>query len=290
MGPGVEPLLIIEQALETFLEPAKDEPISRFAQAIMTKQRKDTMLSSSAWENRRDGIGRARAVGMRGFETLCIVFISLGAIAGCSTAGRIKESFPSVETTASSPHDVRPTQGASTNQPIRSFDFANFTYPWVSDLADPKKSFTLNGGKLAATHDLKGMVDRMGMILESILYGDISGDGVEEAIVVLSIVTGGSAIPHVTYIFTLQGGKPKLLWAFSTGDRAEGGLRRVYVENDELVVERYSPVKSKGDCCPTFFTRARYAWQGKHSKQKGKEEVLPNPEGHASLVMTRYKP
>ena len=175
------------------------------------------------------------------------------------------------------------------NQPIRSVDFANFTFPWLRELGDSEKTFTLRSGELKPTHDKNGMVEEMGVTLQSIAYGDVTGDGREEAIVVLSMITGGSATPHASYIYASEGGKPKLLWAFSTGDRAEGGLRRVYAEKGELVIERYSPVNSKGDCCPTLFTRARYKWQDKHFEQGGKEETLPNTEGYGSPLMEAYR-
>ncbi len=124
------------------------------------------------------------------------------------------------------------------------------------------------------------------MSLRSIAYGDVTGDGVEEAMVVLSVgVTGGTARPHAVYIFTLEQKRPKVLWAFPTGDRADGGLRQVYAADGDLVVERYNSVGSKGDCCPTTFTRVRYQWQGNHFQQKLVEEMLPHPEGQGSPVM-----
>lgn len=175
------------------------------------------------------------------------------------------------------------------NQAIRSVDFANFAFPWLRELGDSGKTLVLRNGELKPTHDKNGMVEEMGVTLQSITYGDVTGDGREEAMVVLSMVTGGSAIPHATYIYEPQDGKPKLLWAFSTGDRAEGGLRRVYAEKGELVIERYSPVNSKGDCCPTLFARTHYKWQGKHFEQGGNEEALRNSEGLGSPLMEAYR-
>lgn len=35
-----------------------------------------------------------------------------------------------------------------------------------------------------------------------------------------------SAIPYHVYIFTLENGKPEVIWDFDTGDRADGGLRQ----------------------------------------------------------------
>ena len=212
----------------------------------------------------------------------------IAVLAACTTG---RSNHPSSAMTGNpSPVSQQVATGqALSNQAIRSVDFANFTFPRLRELGDSRKAFTLRSGELKPTHDKNGMVEEMGVRLQSIAFGDVTGDGAEEAMVVLSIVTGGSAIPHATYIYASEDGKPELLWAFSTGDRAEGGLRRVYAENGELVIERYSPVNSKGDCCPTLFTRARYKWQNKHFEQGGKEEKIPNSEGHGSPLMEAYR-
>lgn len=110
-------------------------------------------------------------------------------------------------------------------------------------------------------------------------FGDITGDGLEDAIIVLAPVLSGSATPLVTYIYTLNDNGPKLAWAFSSGDRAYGGLRRAYGENGRLVVELFSPINSKGACCPTQFTRTTYAWDRGSFKQRGTVETIPNSTG-----------
>ena len=171
------------------------------------------------------------------------------------------------------------SQPAFSQQPrsnIRSVDFANFTFPWTADLGNPKKSFTLRNGELPATRNERGFIDEMGVFLQGVKYGDVTGDGLEEAIVSLSIQTGGSAIPGIIYIYTLRKSRPLLLWFRTTGDRADGGLRDVYAESGRLVVELNSPVGSRGDCCPTHFTRTRYEWRGGRFRQRHKE-TLPIP-------------
>lgn len=170
-------------------------------------------------------------------------------------------------------------QAAFSQQPssnIRSVNFANFTYPWTADLGNPKKSFTLRNGELPATRNERGFIDEMGVFLQGVKYGDVTGDGVEEAFVSLSIQTGGSAIPGIIYIYTLRKNRPVLIWSHSTGDRADGGLRDIYAENGQLVVELNSSVGSRGDCCPTRFTRTHYEWRGGRFRQKRKE-TLPIP-------------
>jgi hypothetical protein len=175
---------------------------------------------------------------------------------------------------------------------IRAVDFRNFSFPETEGLHIPhsrKRSFKLKDGSLPETRDKRGFVDEMGIDLSQVSYGDVTGDGQEEAILVLSILTGGSAMPNCVYIYTWDQRRPKLLWAFDTGDRADGGLRRVKAENGHLLVELYGNGKTlgkdlyaedktnRGACCPTLFTRARYKWTGKGFRLASKPEVLPNP-------------
>jgi hypothetical protein len=155
---------------------------------------------------------------------------------------------------------------------IRSTDFKNFTYPLPADLRTPggPRAVTLARGRFAGT----GNEDEMHF--GSVVYGDVTGDGAEEALVYLGIHTRGSAMPGVLYVYTQRGGRPSLLWAFSTGDRADGGLHRVYAEDGGLVVELYGPKRRwEGDGQPMRFTRRRYAWAGRRFRQKGPKEVIP---------------
>lgn len=164
--------------------------------------------------------------------------------------------------------------------PIRSIDFNNVTYHDLPDFSKSKaKHVTLKAGQGRPSY---------------INYGDITGDGAEEAMVVLSIENRGSATPYYVYIFTVENRKPKLLWDFETGDRADGGLRQIYAENGQLVIDLFGKDRvvggelyrgDEGLCCPSSFTRTRYEWTGKGFQQISKE-VLANPKGNASPVMS----
>lgn len=166
---------------------------------------------------------------------------------------------------------------------IREIDFANFTYPGSTfegeyQNAYPEELFTLNNGKYGDWRD--------GLTLISVSYGDVTGDSQEEAIINFSEDTEGSAAQNCVYIFTLDDRKPKLLWAFESGDRSEGGLRRVYAKHGELVVELFGKETTVGDtssseftgmCCPKSFTRSRYLWNDGEFQEQDGIEILPNP-------------
>jgi hypothetical protein len=164
---------------------------------------------------------------------------------------------------------------------IHSVDFANFTYPWTSGLTirGGTKTFSLRDGKRPEIRDASGYVDKIGVYLEEVSYGDVTGDGIEEAIIFMSILTGVSAMPGQVYIYTLRGNQPKLLWSFSTGDRAENGFRKVYADSGNLVVELNGPRRTEeGLCCPERFTRTRYQWRGGRFRRKGRKEISPIPD------------
>jgi hypothetical protein len=164
---------------------------------------------------------------------------------------------------------------------IRRVDFGNFRYPWPSDLIAPKKPhkmFTLRNGVLAPTKNKRGFIDEMGVHLEKTIYGDTTADGIEEAIIILSIVTGGSALPNCIYIYTWRSNQPLLLWSSVRGDRADDGLRNIQIENGKVLIEIYSPIDKKGDCCPKYFRRVWLTWVGKRFKQNKEETLLPNNE------------
>jgi hypothetical protein len=138
-------------------------------------------------------------------------------------------------------------------QSIRQVDFKNFIYPHLG---------RMKNGELPEERNADGMVIGGGR-LEDVSYGDVTGDGVDEAIVFISIVSGGSAMPGEVYVYTMRNSRPRLLWNFSTGDRADGGLHGIYADKGQLVVELNGPQRGiEPDCCPKRFTRTRYVWRG----------------------------
>jgi hypothetical protein len=176
--------------------------------------------------------------------------------------------------------------------PVRAIDFANFSYPTKGAFPSGGEDLQLKEG----SYD--GDETRDPVSLVAIAYGDVTGDEVEDAMVVLSVSIRGSAIPYIVYVYTNDARVPKLLWAFETGDRGDGGLRQVYADRGALVVELYGkdkvigknlyegdPYTAGGACCPKVFTRARYKWRGDNFQQQGEGEVVPNSSGNGSLIM-----
>lgn len=181
------------------------------------------------------------------------------------------------------------------NSPIRTVDFENFTFPAKPIYTEGEKYFTLKHGRYAGRF-LDGAIEPHPVLLVESVYGDVTGDGNEEAIIVFTESIRGTAIPYYVYIYTMDRDKPKPIRSFETGDRAQGGLRQVLAENGELVVELYGKNKFiggdlfagddsiRGACCPSVFTRSRYEWRGRRYRRRGELEVLPNPVGSAPFL------
>lgn len=177
----------------------------------------------------------------------------------------------------------------TTTSPIEKVDFRNYTYDLPHGWQTPDgSSITFVNGRIApisvdVADDMsdeekaeRKAMRRIGLSYVTTKYLDATGDGQDEAAVVLKIETAGAAIPQIVYVFEWKSGEPQLIWPFRTGDRADGGMKDIRAENGELVVELYGQDrfllgqtetgKITGDeeqlCCPTHFTRSTYKWNG----------------------------
>ena len=174
---------------------------------------------------------------------------------------------------------------------IRDIDFGNFSYPKLPTGKCSMRTVRLTNGKYEASerrvpHRVPS-IDCWSVTMAPIVYGDVTGDGREEAMVVLYAERGGTESSNDVFIYSLKNGRPVLLWKFETGDRAEGGLVKLYAENGKLVVELAGKNKfvggnyyatddtSSGACCPTVITRSKYHWVRGAFRRRGLLEILP---------------
>ncbi|MFL6210031.1 MAG: hypothetical protein ACJ74W_14330 [Pyrinomonadaceae bacterium] len=186
---------------------------------------------------------------------------------------------------------VLPVAQASSPRSIRDIDFLNFSYPELPTGNCSMSRVRVRNGKYGSVENLSPSKIPSGscwaVSVDRIEYGDVTGDGREEAMVVLYAELGGTSSSNDVFIYTLKGSKPVLLWKFATGDRAEGGLRKIYAENGKLVIELAGKnkfiggdlyaeeVTLTGACCPTVFTRTKYRWIQDRFRRSGAVQILP---------------
>jgi hypothetical protein len=214
-------------------------------------------------------------------------------VASCS---RQQIASPKIAATVTPPPmpSAQPSPSPTPLSAIHKIDFENFTYPATPVYPKNQKAFTLKDGEYAGRLQTGGAEPEPVSLVDTI-YGDVTGDGVDDAMVVLTESIHGSAIPYFVYVYGLERNKPKLLWSFYAGERGDGGLRQIVADRGEMMVELYghdrvvnggtgSDEDNMGVCCPRFFTRSRYEWRDGHFRLKTKEAALPNPQGNAAYL------
>jgi hypothetical protein len=143
--------------------------------------------------------------------------------------------------------------------------------PWSADSLEAarreaKSSVRLAGGR----HDFSGSESFAAcLIIEAVTYGDLNGDGRDEAAVELRCGTGGTAHWHYLYVFTLVNGSPSLVARLQSGSRAYGGLLKVRIERNTLELDFADSDRRVGDCCSEGYIRVRYRWQASRFVEVG---------------------
>lgn len=184
-------------------------------------------------------------------------------------------------------------KNTKTNSPLGNFDFKNFTYPFPRGWQDSdSKEFTLENGKRQVSKE------RIGISFVTTLFGDANNDGQDEAIVILKLDTGGSAIPQTVYIYSWQENAPQLIWSFRTGDRADGGLKNIWTEKGSVVIELFGQdryilgesetLRITGDeeqiSFPAYYTKTVYKWNGSSFKMEGKRLTYKTADKNAPPI------
>jgi len=211
----------------------------------------------------------------------------------------LDEASPSPELPSAELELMEPVDITSESK-IGRYDFRNHNYPL------PRGWQEADGSELELVDGFRRTTEqKIGMEYLTTKYFDVTGDGEDEAVVILKIGTGGSALPHLVYVFSWKEEAPELIWYFRTGDRADGGLKRIYADDGDLVIELYGQdryifgemetLNIEGDevqlCCPTFFTLTHYAWKNGSFRIKGDRLTLPvsNPDAEPVKNMGEVK-
>jgi hypothetical protein len=128
------------------------------------------------------------------------------------------------------------SQGAAAND-IHRIDFRNFTYYplCLNGYEVEKVPIKVTKGHYKHKDSESGEVT---LDVRDIAYGDLNGDGRDEAIVVTSCNTGGFGWFSEGYVYVIRGGKPAMVSRIEGSDRAAGGIRAVRVVGRLLKVER----------------------------------------------------
>lgn len=143
-------------------------------------------------------------------------------------------------------------QSAPAASAIRRVDFHRLAYrvPGV------ERPLHLRDGALSPRD---AGADVRSLQVEQVAYGDLDGDGVEEAVVRLGHQGDGPGRFSTAQVFAMRDGAATQVAQLATGDRCDGSVRSLRVDGPTLVVERYDGGgAARRDC--TALTVERWRW------------------------------
>jgi len=105
--------------------------------------------------------------------------------------------------------------------------------------------------------------------IRSVTFGDIDGDGQEEALVTTATSLGGAGVLLEGFIYGLKDGEVVLRSEVESGDRGDGGIESMTARDGDAIVRRYRlenpslPGSRYGStCCPNWIEVERWHWDG----------------------------
>jgi len=167
---------------------------------------------------------------------------------------------------------------------IKEVDFKNFSYPWEDPEADSDNHTTwfwtqlpteskvrlINGHHRFTVPETPSVSPALRF--KFVVYGDLDGDGIEEAAVALNYTTGGTMNWDYLYVYDIANSKLRLLGRLRSGSRSSGGLIQASINQGGLVVDFADEDKRTGDCCSSGYIRVRYRWHDGHFAEEGPRE------------------
>ena len=194
-----------------------------------------------------------------------------------------------------------PSDGSLSSQdsPIRRIDFSNFVYDWYPTWADEPatgRKIILKDGSMDLNFAYGKEPRKFSLIENGVSYGDLTGDKIEEAVVVLNTITSGTARPYLIFVYRMADGKPERILAYETGDRWDYGYHRAFIQNEELIIERYKPkiVEYQGQkynmSSSDTYVRGYYKWNGEAFSEVKTQELPTELADKNPWVVQAAKP
>src|ERR1700733_12102200 len=106
---------------------------------------------------------------------------------------------------------------------IHKIDFRNFTYrPSCTNLSGEgqAKAVKVTNG----TYSRPDPTDSLEFKIQGVVYGDLTGSGRDDAVVLTVCNTGGTGEFTEGFIYSMRSGQTKLVTNVPGGDRADGGI------------------------------------------------------------------
>ena len=145
---------------------------------------------------------------------------------------------------------------------------ANATYSGIYE-----EPVTLTDGRYEGEPFVEGGAARptVQLIRGTVIYGDLNGDGVDDAAMVLVENSGGSGVFNYVGAQVNQDGQPVDAGTVLLGDRTQ--IQSAKIENEQIVIDIVTQGPDDAMCCPTTKMRMSYALQDGMLAEVGAEDM-----------------
>jgi len=182
------------------------------------------------------------------------------------------------------------SNGAPKDMDIRSIDFKNFSFAWDSKMENPPSYdaspwhwlLSLPQSRIHVVNGVHHFYEPNESQLEheraprvtvdQVVFGDLGGNGMEEAAVHLNYSSGGTQNWDYLYVYKSADDHLRLMGILKSGERGYGGLYRTAIQNGLLVLDFADPDRRAGDCCSDGYIRVRYRWKNGSFIEEGPRE------------------
>jgi hypothetical protein len=200
----------------------------------------------------------------------CTLILGLGALGALGACGHATGAPPLANRNAAAPASG-----------VRAIDWRNRAYVLTGlgtvTVRDGRAEFALDdGGKVSAAGATPAAFR-----VEPPLFADIDGDGTEDAVIGNVLGTGGTGQFSSVAVYTLRGASVVSLGEIPGGDRGDGGIRRVELAGNAVIVERNVLAEGDGACCASTWRRERWIWRDGQLVEDpaGRGPLQPVPQG-----------
>jgi hypothetical protein len=136
----------------------------------------------------------------------------------------------------------------------------------------------LTNGQYEGEPFVEGGASRPRAVLtEHMAFGDLTGDGIEDAVAVLVFSGGGSGNFRYLALFEDHNGVPTNIATTWIGDRVK--MKGVAIENGQVKVNMVTQGPDDGACCPTLEVINTYELQEGQLVETDSQEIVPIEAG-----------
>ncbi|MEZ4369046.1 MAG: hypothetical protein R2939_22605 [Kofleriaceae bacterium] len=162
--------------------------------------------------------------------------------------------------------------------PLVAVDWANRTYELTLLEGEGELPYPVVDGVYEDGDPDGGFHERVEV--EVLGYGDLTSDGVEEAILRVTYASSDLDAFDTLFVFGAAPGGARVLGRIAGGKAGHGGIAAARVVDGALRLERRHAEDGDGACCPTHHRHERWRWDGRFFvEDEAARRLAPVPAG-----------